>query len=98
MEGWKLTSPLCPLEGPGGHYIHQSDKECTHEKRLSITEKTPCACHFWAMVVKGHAVIEELDPLETGMIEFWNKRRRDSAHQRTSTVKEALSNPSSKKT
>lgn len=39
MEGWKLTSPLCPLEGPGGHYIHQSDKECTHEKGLSITEK-----------------------------------------------------------
>ena len=70
MEGWKLTSPLGPLEGPGGHYIHQSDKECTHEKRLSITEKTPCGCHFWAMVVKGHAVIEELDPLETGMIEF----------------------------
>lgn len=70
MEGWKLTSPLCPLEGPGGHYIHQSDKECTYEKGLSIIEKTPCGCHFWAMVVKGHAVIKELDPLETGMIEF----------------------------
>lgn len=39
MEGWQLTSPLCPLEGPGGHYIHQSDKECSREKGLSITEK-----------------------------------------------------------
>lgn len=38
-EGWKTIGHLCSLEGPGGHYIHQSDKECTDERGLSITEK-----------------------------------------------------------
>lgn len=37
--GWKPTSHPCFLEGPGGHSVHQSDKECAGEKGLSIIEK-----------------------------------------------------------
>lgn len=39
-------------------------------RRVSASLRSPVWLHFWATVVKGHAVIKELDPLETGIIEF----------------------------
>lgn len=66
MLQWRAGNPLahCVLwKGLEGHYIHQSDKECSREKGLSITEKPRGGFISGpATVVKGHAVIKELDP------------------------------------